>query len=527
MDIAREEYQSLLELQDFSQYDNNEVIDIVTALLEFSFELKDDKGTKKAIEMESLLAFQNFTNEQKMTLNYLWGNAWADLYSNVQTSNKERFIWHSDELEKAIIHYRSALNMFNDHPEDLHSHMACQLLTNFSNQLSHIGRIVEAIDYWNQAEKIDTDFRMAIGNRGVGLINYARELYDVGPQAVFSLQAIRDLTKTLEKPEELPNGAEQYFQEHLDFIKSFVNAKIKIDMNKGSLGRSKAESQYRKWCLQNCLFLNPLNDLGAFTISAKDTFHLPGITIKIGEDAYFYGMFNQMKQEYVSARYLFYESLLADTAHFSDKGVSLINTLDYPAYGLAVEKAKIALRMGYSLLDKIALFVNRYFELGLLESKVNFQNVWFAQKSGGGVARNANNEPQIHQRLNDSGNWPLRGLVWLSKDLKEGQGLRESLEPDAKLMDQIRHHAEHQYLKVHNNFVAIRKSQSLPDKPTLAVTKHQLEKSCIKILKTVRAALIYLSLSVHSEERRREEVRGNSKPIGRIPQDIYEDDWKL
>ncbi|MDX5595492.1 LA2681 family HEPN domain-containing protein [Pseudovibrio sp. SPO723] len=43
-----------------------------------------------------------------------------------------------------------------------------------------------------------------------------------------------------------------------------------------------------------------------------------------------------------------------DTAHFSDKDVALYNTLDYPSYALAVEKARLAYRMEYSLFDKIA-----------------------------------------------------------------------------------------------------------------------------------------------------------------------------
>jgi hypothetical protein len=527
MNIKSEEYQSLLELQDYSQFDNDEVIKVVSALIDLSFELKDNKGTKKAIEMESLLSSRDFTNEHRMVMNYFLGNAWSDLYQTIQANDRQRFVWHSKELEKAIVHYRRALNIFIEHPEELHPFMACQLITNLGNELSHIGRIVEAIDCWSQAEGIDPDFRMAIGNRGIGLMSYAHGLYDSGHQAILFLFALRDLTKALEKPEELQGGAESYFQEHSNFLKSFVNGKAKVNLDKGSLGRKKAESRYRKWCLQNRLFLNPLNDLGSFIVSSYDIFHLPSMVTHVGEESYFYGIFNQMKQEFVSSRYLLYESLIADSPHFSDKGVFLFNTFDYPTYGLAVEKTKIALRMGYSLLDKIALFINRYFELGLLESKVSFQNVWFEQKAGGGVARDANGEPQISKKLDGSKNWALRGLFWLSKDLKEGKDLRDSLEPDAKLMDQIRHHAEHQYLKVHLDFAGIKTSGSLPDKPTLSVTRGQLEKASMKLLKTVRAALIHLSLSVKAEEDRKDQLRGNAKPIGHLSQDKYEDEWKF
>jgi LA2681-like HEPN/Phasin protein len=49
-----------------------------------------------------------------------------------------------------------------------------------------------------------------------------------------------------------------------------------------------------------------------------------------------------MKQEFASARWLLYEGITARTTHFSDRQVRLSNTLDYPSYGLAVEKLKAA-----------------------------------------------------------------------------------------------------------------------------------------------------------------------------------------
>ena len=38
-----------------------------------------------------------------------------------------------------------------------------------------------------------------------------------------------------------------------------------------------------------------------------------------------------------------------------NRDVLLYNTLDYPAYGLAVEKVKVAFRMAYSIFDKIGV----------------------------------------------------------------------------------------------------------------------------------------------------------------------------
>ena len=78
-----------------------------------------------------------------------------------------------------------------------------------------------------------------------------------------------------------------------------------------------------------------MNDLGPFPIAAHDVLCLPSIVVGIGEGPYYVGFYNQMKQEFTSARYLYYEAITTEKIHFSDKGVLLMNTLDYPSYSLS------------------------------------------------------------------------------------------------------------------------------------------------------------------------------------------------
>ena len=73
--------------------------------------------------------------------------------------------------------------------------------------------------------------------------------------------------------------------------------------------------------------------------------------LPIGEPPVLTGFFNQLKQEFVSARWLYFEGIHSESAHFSDRKVLLYNTLDYPAFGLAVEKTKVAFRMAYRCSD--------------------------------------------------------------------------------------------------------------------------------------------------------------------------------
>lgn len=63
-------------------------------------------------------------------------------------------------------------------------------------------------------------------------------------------------------------------------------------MDSFSFGDSEQEIQYRRWCLRNRLFINPLNDIGLHPISAHDILTTPAIVVKIGEGPYYQGYFN-------------------------------------------------------------------------------------------------------------------------------------------------------------------------------------------------------------------------------------------
>jgi hypothetical protein len=291
-------------------------------------------------------------------------------------------------------------------------------------------------------------------------------------------------------------------------------------MDDFSLGRSKAERSYRQWCLRQRLFLNRLNELGTHSIAAHDHLTAPSIVVGIDEGPYYQGFYNQMKQEFVSSRYLCYEGVNSKVPHFSDKGVLLFNTLDYPAYSLAVERVKAAFRICYSLLDKVAYFLNHYLGLGVPEHKVSFRTLWHDYDR-------SRKERVLKPAFLDRKNWPLRGLYWLSKDIYEkAMGLREALEPDAREIAEIRNRLEHRYLKLHDLSVRPAEDDPLADSLAYSLSRYDFEAKTLRLLKTVRAALTYLSLAVHQEERVRRRNRDPTEIVPGIALDRWEDDWK-
>lgn len=284
---------------------------------------------------------------------------------------------------------------------------------------------------------------MARGNRGMGYSDYAYALHHRHDSILFIKKANSDL-RTAIRSSEVYENAREFFKQRQRLVQS-VDKRNKtakhVFTNIKSLGKTKNEVQYRLWCLENRLFLNHLNDLGTDINAAQDNLVLPAIIMPIGEGFHYEGLFNQIKQEFVSARYFYYEGVQSNKVHFSDKRVLLYNTLDYPSYSLAVEKVKAAFRIGYSLFDKIAFFLNRYLGLGLKEREVTFRTFWYESRL---------KDKGLRSEFLDRENWPLRGLFWLSKDLYEDNpGFKRTLESDAQELAEIRNHIEHKYLKVH------------------------------------------------------------------------------
>ena len=294
-------------------------------------------------------------------------------------------------------------------------------------------------------------------------------------------------------------------------------AKKSVKMDGHSMGNSPQERRYRMWALRERLFLNPLNDLGPHSIAAQDVLSLPDFTLKIGETPSLIGFFNQMKQEYVSGRWLLYDGLQSEKVHFSDRRTMIMNTLDYTSHSLAIEKIKAAFRIGYSILDKIAFFLDHYMKLGIEPNRIYFKSIWYDPKT-----------KAVRKEFAASRNWPMRGLYWLTKDLFDPD-LQDVMEPEAQALWDIRNRLEHRYLKIHELLVP-RSADSTDDMWTdqlaYSVQRSDFEAKTLRVFRLARSAMIYLSSAMHEEERRRQQANTSGKGPWPMSLEVMDDDWK-
>jgi len=460
----------------------------VTRLTDLAVEVKHTDGLAHALKWYDALEKKGVGGKLAIILDF--GRASAIAGGRYGT----QWTWDQPSLSREIYHLRRAVSnpAFAQAPKEL----KCICLNNLGNRMRVAGRAIEALAYWRKVIELEPNFGMALCNRARILSNYAEFLEGSDSLALFLWAAQKEASKALsptavyldpDHDRQTQEGAKELKQ----WIESFLDVKG-IDALGNPLAcpdrsRSEEERQYREWCLATGLFLNPLNDLGPHMIAATDSLGLPSIIVPVDSPHRFESFFDQMKQEYVSARWSLYEGASNRPPHFSDRDVLLQLTDPRPSLSLATERIKGAYRAAYSLFDKISFFVNAYIELGMRERDVSFRRVW----------RQDEKKP-IRSEFDQTGNWGFCALYWLSKDLFEKEN-DEVAEPQARGLSEIRNYLEHKYLRVTAGGSAL----APPDDLAFMVSREDLESKALHLLKLSRSALIYLAVGCKFEEDRR------------------------
>jgi hypothetical protein len=330
------------------------------------------------------------------------------------------------------------------------------------------------------------------------LAAYAYALGDPGKKALFLWVAHKEASAAVaptalytDVRDELTRQATKALKESIESAADVEGIAALDPLAWPDASATEEERDYRHWCLRNCLYLNPSNDLGQYSIATTDSKGLAGHVLPVDAPHKFESFFDQMKQEYVSARWLLYEGVSVKVPHFSDKDVILLATEPRPSLSLAIEKVKAAYRASYSLFDKIGFFMNAYMALGIPERRVSFRRLWRAGETG-----------PIRTEFDLTGNWGFCALYWLSQDFFE-KANDEVAEPQARGLSDIRNYLEHKYLRV-----TVADSPTAPtDDLALMVSREQFEAKAMHLLKHARSALIYLAIGVGFEELRRQPGR--------------------
>ncbi|VVB65310.1 Uncharacterised protein [uncultured archaeon] len=413
--------------------------------------------------------------------------------------------WEQDTLAREIFYLRRAVSYpkFNRVPDTAR----CMILNNLGNRLRVAGRLIESLEYWRRVLELQPNFGMALYNRALSLAHYADAIEDTGTRVLFLWVAHKEasaaLASTAVYTHPRDEGARVAAKRLKEWIESIMDVEAAATLNPltwPDISATKEEHGYRRWCLTNRLYLNPSTDLGRPTVATTDFLGLSSHVVRVDAPHTFGSFFDQMKQEYVSARWMLYEGLSIKVPHFSDRDVPLNVTEPRPTLSLAIERVKAAYRISYSLFDKVGFFMNAYMGLGIPEKRVSFRTLWRSGDKG-----------PIRREFDQTGNWGFCALYWLAKDFFEKEN-DEVAEPEARGLSDIRNYLEHKYLRI----TVDEPATNPPDDLALMVSRQQFEAKALHLLGLARSALIYLTIGVGFEERRRQPGR-IGVPLEEIP----------
>ena len=464
-------------------------------------------GSTLRTHLESILTWNcaAISPIDRGTLAFYEANIYAAMWAIAGSGTSD---WIEPSLEDEIRALRVArLALAAETTQTLGTDLKLRVTTNLANALNRCGRFVEAIELWDEALSEHPRFGMAMGNKGLALYWYARYAGTGQEQMLLLRTSYRTLVAALR------SGVEPHAREEMGDLVAHLQSsadwdEVEVPLGPFQKGRSKQERRYRRWCVRHRAVLSSINDVQLGAEALQDTLTLPSITVPVGEATALmprpYAIFNQLKQEYVSARYLVFDALCekGDKLHFADRGVVLFDALDYRLYRTWIEKLKMAFLALHAIFDKIAYLVNEYWKVGLDPKQVSFASVWRSTDR---------TSPGLSAIFAASSNWPLRGLYSLSRDFHLKPVGEGAVDPEARVLKEIRNHIAHKYLRVHDHFLydAERDRARNEEEFGYAISDQELEHHVMRLLKLARSGLIGLSCAVMHEEAELKSRRGD------------------
>ncbi|WP_136477738.1 LA2681 family HEPN domain-containing protein [Pseudomonas sp. DG56-2] len=488
-------------------------------------------------------------------------------YSAVH-SNRVQADWYSPSIGNAVYFLRKALHELKKFKDEYYevkhgsatvslsyAELYSRININLANYLTEQSRHIEALEFYDRAIALKNAFGHATKARC--LIKFNEDVYDENAHFFLSKkiynsiqEALKPESTTIEGDEEqfvaLKKRLESYLPYFEDRYAEYIDSDHS-DTHQEHFRNGKHKS-YCNWVGKNRIFLNMSNLVIIKEYAYEDCLSLPSFSGEINslllasEELSFHAHFDELKDTYCYARYTYYTALNMpiDTDHVYNSSYKKVNSLDYSINSFKTNQYKTALRCLYSLLDKIAYFIYKFFEVSadeLEEHEVTIRTIFITNK-----------KPAAWFSLIK--NPFLSALYFLSKDIndvkrpsKRGQiqnsdeplYLSETTFPAANHINQIRNALEHKSLKIvdgfayemsienynssftldkaHKKRAGLDESSDAYQKLTrnideknrlksfhLTVSVDHIEEQILELIKLSRNALMYLALSIQYHE---------------------------
>ncbi|SOB60518.1 conserved protein of unknown function [Pseudodesulfovibrio profundus] len=443
-----------------------------------AIESRSQEKIDLCIEEIQLLAESNKGSLAKAQLSYYLGNLFN---AKSDLSNERTHLMNGPRpvnLMKALEHRRKSFNLSREKEDVLHE--LCQV--NLSNSYFSMCRYVESLELLDGYSFENNESKYVGLCRQIFLLDQIEPMLDDdGHAEQFAMRRLDLFNRMYDERKEIQHpGVLRYisaeenvkYNEKLTFF--FKDTK-RIEALSEKPSYSPDEMSYREWCLENRLFLNPLNIISDLWIADRDILQFPSYMVELNEGPYLAASFSSIKREYCFARFLCYDGLFGHHPGYEENWLFFTNTGDEPSYGGDIEKLKVACRLAYSVCDKL---------LTLLVFYVSGEKkkVYFRPREIKKIMKNQQAHPA------------LEALFWLSSEF----GTDEKY--DTGFLSELysfRNDLEHNYVRVCEGGSSPWDSSS---DYARTVTREELIDFTFLSLSTARSALFYLTFFVKSQE---------------------------
>ena len=442
---------------------------------------------------------------QKAELTYNLFNG----YSAKACLLKKKFNQESEEYEKAIIRQKELLKSIILRRKLLEPKFLASCLVNYANLLRDLGRHVEAIDYYYDCLKLYPEHAVAMGNCGSVL----QELINFS--VVHNSKILYEIWRLFKEANHKELQLEKLAGKHTvsQYQNAFTAFEEYLFFNVG--GAKKLEESILKWKKVHkwkpSSFLKQLrDDRLLLTVNPrptncpseyKDDICWPRICMPLNDAGkeWFQSLvhtFNHIKEDFATARYLYYKSLSQDTELINSSQIThYLQTLDYADFGLRSGLLKTSLRIAVDCLDKCACFLNFYLKIDHSQDDVTWDRIWYKK-----LDRKRGIHPEIKRRL--TSNSALGALYDIKKEI-------HILSDQSIFMyKNLRNYATHQSLVLYREGT---------NEDTITHYKLQtFQETTFLLLRTIKAAIIYLVGVVIAEEKDRDSLRKQNGEEGTV-----------
>ncbi|MEX0909789.1 MAG: LA2681 family HEPN domain-containing protein [Candidatus Paceibacterota bacterium] len=518
--IKSEEYEKALELLRQSKYIKKEIhygLFTIWIGTETNREYLLNEGIKFT---EKKLKQKKFTQDLTDITHYNLGNGYGAIFDIAIQQGKSRYEVY-ELAKKARSYFEKVTPASSSYSE---------ARTNIGNLMDTktLGRPIEAINFYEDALSKNPRHAMALGNK-------AMAIQDLAPVSEYSetclVYAYQLYCQALNETHSLAStggpNALQIFTMEKDRIKKIFKLHHKQELLKKDLVHPPADQSamteflkfYTEFCLNNDLYLNLHMFDKSSEASTKDSLIINPVTLINNSEyanEYFFRL-NEIKEAYITARYILCKSQFTnvETSTISKKTV-LINTLDYSAVNLYVGLLKSAYKETIGVLDKIAILLNKYMQLGHVEksSYLNYRNIWYTDSTkmykafniwGIKIAIRKKQQRKINLVMIKCENTYLFGVYSLCQEI-------------ALLDNGIRNALTHRYLRV---FRAI-------NGPEGTYTFEELSNKTIQMQYLVKSTIISLISFINVEESKKKQQlskKGETMVSIPLPSDQMLDLW--